>query len=162
MRVYQGSQCRVPTRDPKCILNQPGSQCGLPDQGPKNEDDEYERKGWIMDTEKKRPSTIKAKPEDCELMDALREGRFTSRADYLHYLLLLDQKQLQGREGEKEARPQGILSDEELEVRLARSGYLSVKDAEVMRRQMGGRQLKEEEAGDEKESEKPPDRGAAL
>ena len=115
-----------------------------------------------MGTEKKSPSTIKVKPEDCELMDALRERRFTSRADYLHYLLLLDQKQLQEKEKVKEARPQGILSDEELEVRLARSGYLSVKDAETMRRQMGAGQQKEEEAGDEKDREKTPDRGSAV
>ena len=115
-----------------------------------------------MAAEKKSPGTIKARPEDCEWMDTLRKGRFSSRAEYLHYLLLLDQKQLQEKEEKREAKPQGILSDEELEVRLARSGYLSVKDAEDLRRQMGGRRNKEGEAADEEEREKPPDRSAAV
>ena len=108
-------------------------------------------------------ANIKAYPEDAAFIDERRAGIFNNRQDYIHYLVEKERRAVLREEAEKdEGSTNGILSREELEVRLARSGYLSVKDAEAMRRQMGGRQQKEEEAGDEKEPEKPPDRGAAL
>ena len=113
-----------------------------------------------MGTDKKAPITIKAKPEDWELMDVLRSGRFSSRAEYLHYLLLMDEKQL--KEKGRDTGPKGILSDEELEVRLAKSGYLSEKEADGMRKRLGVRVRNRKEEADEKGNEKPPDRGAAV